>query len=309
MNEIEEQELWIPLIDLLSDLRSRTIFFKEKETKLFSKDEVLALVKDLIDYCKEKFEYRTTAENPSLLPLSALSLESIVINISKFPKNGNGSGKREKQGRLFELRIKKRMKLVMSTACTASTAAIVAANSTLSMTAAGDHEERKDRNQEVHMNHREFEEEVEEVDIESLQTNCNFARARNEYEDLFVKKLTYFLLQLMKMEVNEKKEEMDKVLEEKQSEEELIQKFREMLGTIDRNKREYREVMKQQDFIVGETMGYALDKVGKHSLGLSLGWLQSQLSLHLTGNQNEMLMYLKQRLQEVYVMRCEQQVM
>jgi hypothetical protein len=256
MNQIEDNEaLWIPLEDLINFPRTNS-----SEKLLFSKDEILILTKDLIDFCKEEFRYSMTSERGSLLPLSALKLESIVVNVSKFPKKVRVAGKREEKeerGRLFELRPKKRMKLVMSTA------------STVRMAAAGDLEESKDQNQEADMNHREFEEEVEEVDIESIQTNCNFARARNEYEDLFVKKLTYFLLQLMKMEVNEKKEEMDKVLEEKQSEEELIQKFREMLGAIDRNKREYREVMKQQDFIVRETMGYALDKVGKHSLGLS----------------------------------------
>jgi hypothetical protein len=88
------------------------------------------------------------------------------------------------------------------------------------------------------------------------------------------------------------------------SEEEIMQKFRKKLGAIDRRNKEYRdyrEVIAQQDYIVNGTMTHALDKV-EHSGRRSLGWLQSSMSSHLTGHHNEMfMMYVKQRLQEVYV--------
>jgi hypothetical protein len=166
-----------------------------------------------------------TEENHGLFPLSALRLESVVVNVSNLSakKVGvDGDGEREKKrGRLFELRTKKRVKYIKSTASTISTdsissnvasAPITMTTTNMSTTAASDgvgaaavaavpstpngpkaDEEKVD----------------EEVEVLCMPMEYEFARTRNEYEDLFVKKLIYFLLEMMMIKMDEANHEND----------------------------------------------------------------------------------------------------
>jgi hypothetical protein len=242
----EGEQLWIPLKDILSLPRFNSTF----TTKVFAKDEILILVHDLINYCHETFysNYVTgnkNYENHKLFPLSRLSLDSIVVNLSK---KGIVGTNRE---RLFELRTTKVVRLY-----------------------AGDFEERKDQNDE-------------KIEFLPVPLEYGFARAINEYEDRFVKKLIYFLLQLMEMG-------MDDDINDINGEEETQTRMKE-------RERVYL-ILKQQDSIVSQTMEYALNKVATSKGGLSLGWLQSSLHSRCI---EDIIVYLKHRLQEIYLMRWE----